>query len=350
MTIVVTDNCRLCRFTECVAVLSGGVLPRRRRDGLYRQQSLHRLPRLHPGSPGQGDLLGRRSCRRSEALDRMINADKSSSLPVIDEKQAPCRRPRHVAPSSVIEPGLGGKARDELGLRDNSDPYRHRGQRAAAASMPPKRLLKARPDIQGRHVRQAADAVRACARRRCARPSEDQDGLRSSTTRSRAITRFSFLGNVEIGSLCRVEQLREAYHAVILACGASADRRLGIPAKIFPAATPRPSSSAGTTGIRIFAVCTFDLSCDTAIVIGHGNVAADVARILATPVDILAKTDIAEHALDELSRSRVRDIYVIGRRGPAQAKFTAVELKELGAISGCAAMVDAAELGTQSGE
>lgn len=79
-------------------------------------------------------------------------------------------------------------------------------------------------------------------------------------------------------------------------------------------------------------------------IIGQGNVAADLARILATPVDVLRKTDIAQHALDALASSRVREIFVIGRRGPAQAKFTSAELRELGQIEACAVVVDPADL------
>ena len=82
----------------------------------------------------------------------------------------------------------------------------------------------------------------------------------------------------------------------------------------------------------------FDFSGEHAVIIGQGNVAADVARILATPVDDLCSTDIAEHALDALADSRIRDITIVGRRGPAQTKFTPVELKELGQIRDCAAM------------
>ncbi len=156
--------------------------------------------------------------------------------------------------------------------------------------------------------------------------------------------RFAFLGNVEVGRELPIDRLREAYHAVILACGASSDRRLGIPGEDLPGSHTATEFVGWYNAHPDFRECRFDFSCDTAVVIGHGNVAADVARILATPVDLLAKTDIAEHALEELSRSRVRDIHVVGRRGPAQAKFTAVELKELGAISGCSAQVAEADL------
>jgi ferredoxin--NADP+ reductase len=89
---------------------------------------------------------------------------------------------------------------------------------------------------------------------------------------------------------------------------------------------------------------SFDLSQEVVVVIGQGNVAIDVARILAKPIDELRGTDMAEHALDALARSRVRDIHIIGRRGPAQASFTFKELRELGNLGGCATLVSESDL------
>ena len=136
---------------------------------------------------------------------------------------------------------------------------------------------------------------------------------------------FAFFGNVEIGATLTVDELRAAYHVVIFACGASADRRLGIPGEDLPGSHTATEFVGWYNGHPDYRDRVFDFSCDTAVVIGQGNVAADVARILATPVDDLCKTDIAAHALEALAGRRIRDIFVIGRRGPAQAKFTPVD-------------------------
>lgn len=156
--------------------------------------------------------------------------------------------------------------------------------------------------------------------------------------------RFSYIGNIEVGTHVGVDRLREAYNAVILACGASADRRLDIPGEDLSGSHTATEFVGWYNGHPDFRDRSFDFSCESAVVIGQGNVAADVARILATPVEVLANTDIAGHALDALSRSRIRDILVIGRRGPAQAKFTAVELKEFASIKDCAAVADPDDL------
>jgi ferredoxin--NADP+ reductase len=155
---------------------------------------------------------------------------------------------------------------------------------------------------------------------------------------------FSFIGNVEIGRTLTIEQLRSAYHIVVLACGASADRRLGIPGEDLPGSHTATEFVGWYNGQPDYRDRVFDFSGERAVIIGQGNVAGDVARILATPVDDLRNTDIAEHALDALSHSRIRDIYLLGRRGPAQIKFTSVELKELGQIRDCAVVVATGDL------
>jgi ferredoxin--NADP+ reductase len=125
---------------------------------------------------------------------------------------------------------------------------------------------------------------------------------------------FTFLGNVEIGRTVTVEQLRAAYHVVILASGASADRRLGIAGEDLAGSHTATEFVGWYNAHPDYRDRSFDFSGECAVVIGQGNVAGDVARILATPVEDLRRTDIAEHALDALAESRIRDIYVIGRR------------------------------------
>jgi ferredoxin/flavodoxin---NADP+ reductase len=155
---------------------------------------------------------------------------------------------------------------------------------------------------------------------------------------------FTFLGNVAIGKDLSIAQLRTAYHVVVIACGASTDRRLGIPGENLPGSHTATEFVGWYNGHPDYQDRKFDFSQSTAVVVGQGNVAADVARILATPVDCLRSTDICEAALDALAESRIRHIHIIGRRGPAQAKFSSVELKELGLIRDCVALCDASEL------
>jgi len=155
---------------------------------------------------------------------------------------------------------------------------------------------------------------------------------------------FAFRGNVEIGCTVTVQDLTRAYHIVVLAYGASADRALRIPGEQLSGSHTATEFVGWYNGQPDFQNATFDLSGECAVIIGQGNVAADLARMLATPVDDLRRTDITEQALDVLSASRVREIHVIGRRGPAQAKFTSVELNELGRIRNCAAVVSACDL------
>jgi ferredoxin/flavodoxin---NADP+ reductase len=155
---------------------------------------------------------------------------------------------------------------------------------------------------------------------------------------------FSFYGNVTIGKDILLSELQETYHAVIIACGATADRKLNIPGEDLAGSYSATEFVGWYNGHPDFRDHTFDFSHDAAVVIGHGNVAADVARILATKVEDLVCTDIAEHAIEALSKSRIRDIWLVGRRGPAQARFTSVELKELGKIAGCSAHVEPTDL------
>ena len=128
------------------------------------------------------------------------------------------------------------------------------------------------------------------------------------------------------------------------ACGAETDRRMGIPGEDLPRSHAATEFVGWFDGHPNYRDRTFDLDQETVAIVGQGNVAADVCRILAKPVDELRSTDITEHALDALARSRVREIHVIGRRGPVQAKFTTKELRELGEIAGCATLADAADL------
>ncbi|GAA5172453.1 ferredoxin--NADP(+) reductase FprA [Pseudonocardia eucalypti] len=140
---------------------------------------------------------------------------------------------------------------------------------------------------------------------------------------------FRFFGNVEVGKDVLREELTERYDAVIYAVGTPTDRKLGIPGEDLPGSVAAVDFVGWYNGHPDFADLTFDLDTERAVVIGAGNVALDVARILCSPVDRLARTDIADHALEALRTSRITEVLVVGRRGPAQAAFTTPELKEL---------------------
>lgn len=155
---------------------------------------------------------------------------------------------------------------------------------------------------------------------------------------------FNLVANVTIGSDLSVDELRNAYHAIIFTCGAETDRKLGIPGEDLSGSHTATEFVGWYNGHTDYRERTFDLSHDIAVIIGQGNVAADVSRILSKTVDELKHTDIAQHALDVLAESKIKEIYVIGRRGPAQAKFTPKELREFGELADCDVLVDPAEL------
>lgn len=144
---------------------------------------------------------------------------------------------------------------------------------------------------------------------------------------------FKFWGNVNISEDLSVAELKEHYHAILFASGASSDRRLNIEGEDLARSYTATEFVAWYNGHPDYRDCDFDLSQETAVIIGQGNVAVDVCRILAKSIDELKETDIAAHALEALSKSKIKDIYMVGRRGPAQAAFTPQEAKELGELS-----------------
>jgi ferredoxin--NADP+ reductase len=155
---------------------------------------------------------------------------------------------------------------------------------------------------------------------------------------------FRFFGNVEVGRQVSAAELAERYHAVIYAYGAATDRHLGIPGEDLPGSHPATAFVAWYNAHPDFADAEFDLSCERALVIGNGNVATDVARMLALTREELEVTDTAEHAIGPLADCGVREIVILGRRGPVQAAFTNPELRELGEMADADVEVDPAEL------
>ncbi|XP_061343855.1 NADPH:adrenodoxin oxidoreductase, mitochondrial [Gastrolobium bilobum] len=142
--------------------------------------------------------------------------------------------------------------------------------------------------------------------------------------------RCSFFGNVTLGSTISLSELRNLYHVVVLAYGAESDRSLGIPGENLKGIQSAREFVWWYNGHPDGRNLDPDLkSTDTAVILGQGNVALDVARILLRPTTELATTDIASHALATLEESSIRMVYLVGRRGPAQAACTAKELREV---------------------
>ena len=156
--------------------------------------------------------------------------------------------------------------------------------------------------------------------------------------------RFRFFGNVVVGEHVQAAELAERYDAVIYAVGAQSDRALNIPGEDLPGSIAAVDFVGWYNAHPHFEEMTPDLSGGRAVVVGNGNVALDVARILVTDPDVLALTDIADHALESLRPCGVEEVVIIGRRGPLQTAFTTLELRELGDLEGVDVIVDPAHL------
>ena len=153
-----------------------------------------------------------------------------------------------------------------------------------------------------------------------------------------------FLGNVEVGVDISHSELMRHYTAVIYATGAQTDKSLGIPGEELPGSWAATEFVAWYNGHPDYRGLEFDLSATRAVVIGNGNVAADVTRMLTLGASELERTDVADHALEALRESSVEEVMVLGRRGPAQAAFTSAELRELGRLPGVDIRADDVEL------
>jgi ferredoxin/flavodoxin---NADP+ reductase len=156
--------------------------------------------------------------------------------------------------------------------------------------------------------------------------------------------RFRFFGNVEVGSTVSHAELLAIYDAVVYTVGAQTDRRLGIPGEDLRGSWPATAFVAWYNGHPDFQGLDFDLDCERVVVIGNGNVAIDCARMLALTAEELAPTDTVDEAAEAIAASPVREILMLGRRGPVQAAFTPPELKELGELAGAEPVVDEADL------
>src|SRR5919201_2849346 len=155
---------------------------------------------------------------------------------------------------------------------------------------------------------------------------------------------FRFFGNVEVGRDVTHADLVRIYDAVIYAVGAQIDRRLGIPGEDLLGSWSATEFVAWYNGHPDFQDLTFDLDVERAVVVGNGNVALDVARMLALTREELEPTDTTDPAIEAIGRSTLKEIIIVGRRGPAQASWTTQELKAMGELAGADVKVDATEL------
>ena len=161
-------------------------------------------------------------------------------------------------------------------------------------------------------------------------------------------SKVRFLGNVEVGSDVSHAELNEWYDAVFYATGASGDTQMGIPGEELPGSWSAREFVAWYNGHPDYSSLTFDLNCERAVVVGNGNVALDVARILTMPVTELEKTDIADYALEVLLHSRIKEVVILGRRGHMQGAFHNPELEELGQHENVQVIVEAGDSSTDT--
>jgi ferredoxin--NADP+ reductase len=156
--------------------------------------------------------------------------------------------------------------------------------------------------------------------------------------------RLRYLGNVEYGRDLELDDLRRHYDQTVFAVGGQSDRRLGIPGEDLEGSLSSTAFVAWYSHHPDFLDLPIDLGVDAAAVVGIGNVAIDVARVLARDPDELARTDISDGALAALRASRIRDVYLLARRGPVQAKCSPAELKELAQMEGVDLVVSPRDL------
>ncbi len=153
-----------------------------------------------------------------------------------------------------------------------------------------------------------------------------------------------YFGNVTFGTDILHEDLKPLYDQIVYAVGAHSDRRMNIPGEDLTGSLPATAFVAWYNGHPEYRDLPIDLSMERVVVVGIGTVAVDVARILVRSTDELAQTDIADYALAALRESKVREVVILGRRGPVQAAFTPAEVKELGELEGVDFIIDPADL------
>ena len=154
----------------------------------------------------------------------------------------------------------------------------------------------------------------------------------------------AYYGNVEVGRDISIEELKDMYDAIVLAVGAPRDRKLGIPGEEKIGVYGSADFVGWYNGHPDFTDLAPDLNTQTVVVIGNGNVAVDAARVLVKTEEEMTATDLADHAAETIRASSITDVYMVGRRGPIEAKFTNVELREMGKLDDCVPIIDADQL------
>ncbi|XP_063749345.1 NADPH:adrenodoxin oxidoreductase, mitochondrial isoform X2 [Eleginops maclovinus] len=189
-------------------------------------------------------------------------------------------------------------------------------------------LIKARPDVAV-DVYERLPVPFGLVRFGVAPDHPEVKNVINTFTQTARHERCSFYGNVNVGKDVSVEELREAYHAVVLSYGAEGNRRMGVPGEDLSGVYSAKDFVGWYNGLPSCRELGPDLSCETAVILGQGNVALDVARVLLSPIDFLKKTDITQPALEALEASRVRRVLIVGRRGPTQIAGTIKEIREM---------------------
>lgn len=156
--------------------------------------------------------------------------------------------------------------------------------------------------------------------------------------------KLRFFGHVEFGRHITLEEILDHYHQIVYTTGAQTDRQMNIRGEDLAGSHAATEFVAWYNGHPDYRDCRFDLSGERVVVVGMGNVAVDVARILCRTAAELAQTDMADYAVETLANSKVKEVYILGRRGPAQAAFTTPEAKELGELAGADVMALPAEV------
>lgn len=154
----------------------------------------------------------------------------------------------------------------------------------------------------------------------------------------------TFIGNVNVGIDLTIKELKSLYHIVVLTTGMPNGAKLGLEGESLNGVHTSNEFIGWYNGHPDYQNKLFDFSSDTAVIIGHGNVAIDICRILSKSIDELSKSDITEKALEKLSESKIKNVHLVGRRGPVQAKFTTKELHELGKLENCHVSVNPSNL------
>ncbi len=156
--------------------------------------------------------------------------------------------------------------------------------------------------------------------------------------------KVAFFGNVDVGKDVGVEELKGLYDAVVLAIGSPFDRKLGVPGEDKTGVFGSADFVGWYNGHPDFRDLDPDLNTKSIVVIGNGNVAIDCARVLVKTPEEMSTTDIATHAAEAIHASPIEDVYMVGRRGPIEAKFTNVELREMGELQDCTPIIDGAQI------